>query len=187
MNQLHTNGKFEPKILGTVHYMLTAHVFAIKLGDLIKTWSLLQEVRVYSKILILRFPKTVVQKPIVYHLTKDYDLVFNILNAAILPRKEGVMALELSGTKKNFKDGVNFLKAEGVHVKNASQEIKRDNKKCTDCGACTAVCPTGALEVQRPEMKIIFDQEKCSVCELCVPACPPRAMEIRPADQTFFE
>jgi len=167
--------------------MLTAVVFAIKLGDLIKTWSLLQEVCVYSKILILRFPKTVVQKPIVYHLTKDYDLVFNILNAAILPRKEGVMALELSGTKKNFKDGVKFLKAEGVHVKNASQEIKRDNKKCTDCGACTAVCPTGALVVQRPEMKVIFDQEKCSVCELCVPACPPRAMEIRPADQTFFE
>ena len=160
MNQLYAIRKIEPKILGTVHYMLTAVVFAIKLGDLIKTWSLLQEVCVYSKILILRFPKTVVQKPIVYHLTKDYDLVFNILNAAILPRKEGVMALELSGTKKNFKDGVKFLKAEGVHVKNASQEIKRDNKKCTDCGACTAVCPTGALAVQRPEMKVIFDQEK---------------------------
>ncbi len=47
----------------------------------------------YYKILILRFPKNEVQKPIVYHLTKDFDLVFNILNAAILPRKEGVMAL----------------------------------------------------------------------------------------------
>jgi ferredoxin len=74
-----------------------------------------------------------------------------------------------------------------VHVKNASQEIKRDNEKCTECGACTAVCPTGALAVQRPEMNVIFDQEKCSVCELCVPACPPRAMEIRPSNQTFFE
>ena len=167
--------------------MLTAYLFAIRLGDPVKISKLLLGVCVYSKILILRFPKTVVQKPIVYHLTKDYDLVFNILNAAILPRKEGVMALELSGTKKNFKDGVKFLKAEGLHVKNASQEIKRDNKKCTDCGACTAVCPTGALWVQRPEMNVVFDEEKCSVCELCVPACPPRAMEIRPADQTIFE
>ena len=167
--------------------MLTAHLFAIKLVDLIKTSKLLPEVCVYSKILILRFPKTVVQKPIVYHLTKDYDLVFNILNAAVLLRKEGVMVLELSGTKKNFKDGVKFLKAQGVHVKNASQEINRDDKKCTDCGACTAVCPTGALAVQRPEMRVIFDQEKCSVCELCVPACPPRAMEIRPADRTLIE
>jgi len=167
--------------------MLTAYSFAIKLSGLAKISKRQLEVCVYSKILILRFPKNEVHKPIVYHLTKDYDLVFNILNAAILPRKEGVMAIELSGTKKNFKEGVKFLKAQGVHVKNASQEIKRDHKKCTDCGACTAVCPTGALAVQRPEMRVIFDQEKCSVCELCVPACPPRAMEIRPADRTFFE
>ena len=141
----------------------------------------------YSKILILRFPKSEVHKPIVYHLTKDYDLIFNILNAAILPRKEGVAVLEISGTRKNFKEGVKFLKAQGVQVQNASQEIKRDNRKCTDCGACTAVCPTGALAVQRPEMKVTFDQKKCSICELCVPACPPRAMELRPADQAFFE
>mgnify|MGYP003573513308 CR=1 FL=1 len=124
----------------------------------------------YSKILILRFPKAEVHKPIVCHLTKDYDLTFNILNAAILPRKEGVAVLEVSGTKKNFKE-----------------EIKRNKRKCTDCGACTAVCPTGALAVQRPEMKVIFDQKKCSICELCVPACPPRAMEVRPTHQVFFE
>jgi ferredoxin len=135
----------------------------------------------------LRFPKTVVQKPIVCHLTKDYDLVFNILNAAVLPRKEGIMALELSGTKKKFSEGVKYLKSQGVKVKNASQEIRRNNRKCTDCGACTAVCPTGALAVQRPDMNVIFDQDKCSLCELCVPACPPRAMEVRPTHQTFFE
>ena len=141
----------------------------------------------YSKILILRFPKNEVHKPIVYHLTKDYDLIFNILNAAILPRKEGVAVLEVSGTKKNFKEGVKFLKAQGVQVQNASQEIKRNKRKCTDCGACTAVCPTGALAVQRPEMKVVFDQKKCSICELCVPACPPRAMEVLPTHQAFFE
>ena len=47
----------------------------------------------YSKILILRFPKTEVEKPIVCYLSKDFDLTFNILNASILPRKEGVMVL----------------------------------------------------------------------------------------------
>ena len=140
----------------------------------------------YSKILILRFPQTLVQNPIVCNLAKKFDLTFNILKAAVLPRKEGVMVLELSGIRKNFKEGIQYLKNQGIHVKNASQEIKRDNKKCTHCGACTAVCPTGALSIQRPEMIVIFDQKRCSVCELCIPACPPRAMKIRPTDDMFF-
>jgi ferredoxin len=142
---------------------------------------------VYSKILILKFSTEVVQKPIVCHLVKDYDLTFNILNAAILPRKEGVMVLEITGPPKSFKEGIQYLKNAGVQVRNASQEIKRVNQKCTHCGACTAVCPTGALTIDRPEMKVVFDQKKCSICELCVTACPTRAMEIRPLNMTFFE
>ena len=140
----------------------------------------------YSKILILRFPKTEVEKPVVCYLAKDYDLTFNILNAAVLPRKEGIMVLELYGTRKNFKDGVKYLKSQGVQVQNASQEVKRTKKKCTHCGACTAVCPTGALAVQRPEMLVDFNQKKCSVCELCLTACPSRAMEARPTNKAFF-
>ena len=141
----------------------------------------------FSKILFLRFPKTEVQKPIVCYLAKDYDLTFNILNAAILPRKEGIMVLELSGSPKNFKEGVAYLKRQGVQVQNAAREVKRDSKKCTHCGACTAVCPTSALWLQRPEMFVEFNQKKCSVCELCVPACPTRAMDVRPINNAFFE
>ncbi|MDL2275680.1 4Fe-4S binding protein [Desulfosarcina sp. OttesenSCG-928-G10] len=141
----------------------------------------------YSRILKLRFPVTVVQKPLVCNLARDYNLVFNILNAGILPRKEGFMVLEVSGAKKDFKEGVAYLKRQGVDVQNASQEVKRNEDKCTHCGACTAVCPTGALSVKRPEMRVLFDQKKCSVCRLCLPACPPRAMEARPTHQLFFE
>ena len=140
----------------------------------------------YSKILILRFPQSEVQKPIVCNLARNYDLVFNILNATVLPRKEGIMVLELSGSRKNFNEGVQFLKSQGVSVQKASQEVKRDNDKCTNCGACTAVCPTGALSINRPDMIVSFDQSRCSVCELCVPACPPRAMKIRPINNSFF-
>ncbi len=141
----------------------------------------------YSKILKLHFSQEIAHNPIVCHLVKDYDLIFNILNAEVLPRKEGVLVLELSGEKKNFKKGVKFLKDQGVMVKTASQEIRRVENRCTHCGACTAVCPTAALYVVRPEMTVAFDQSKCSVCELCVPACPTRAMKIRPKTEMFFE
>lgn len=141
----------------------------------------------YSKILKLRFPITEVQKPLVCNLALEYGLVFNILNAGILPRKEGFMVLEITGSRKNFKDGVKYLKSQGVGVQNASREIKRLENKCTHCGSCTAVCPTGALNIRRPEMEVAFDQQKCSVCELCVTACPPHAMVVRPTNQLFFE
>jgi ferredoxin len=142
---------------------------------------------VYSKILMLRFSAKVSQKPVVCYLTQRFDLTFNILNATILPRQEGVMVLELSGERKQFREGVKFLKAQGVDVQNADQEVKRLKNRCTDCGACTAVCPTGALEIERPSMSVNFVQHKCSVCELCIPACPSRAMTVRPINKIFFE
>jgi len=84
----------------------------------------------YSKILILRFPREIAHKPLVCHLVKDHDLMFNILNAQVLPRKEGVLVLELYGEKKNFKSGVKFLKDQGVKVTNADQEVKRLEERC---------------------------------------------------------
>ena len=141
----------------------------------------------YSKILILRFPKAEVQKPVVCNLAKNFDLSFNILNATILPRKEGIMVLELHGNKKNFNKGIKYLKDQGVLVQNADQEIQRDEDRCTNCGACTAVCPTGALSISRPDMHIIFNKEKCSVCELCITTCPTRSMKIYSTNKSFFK
>ena len=97
------------------------------------------------------------------------------------------MVMELSGERKNFREGVQYLKSQGVKVQNAAQEVKRSIKKCTQCGACTAVCPTGALSIHRPDMSVDFNQEKCSVCELCVALCPTRAMTVRPSNNAFFE
>lgn len=133
----------------------------------------------YSKMLSLRFPKTVVNEPITVNLVKKFDLSFNILKATIYPRKEGLMVLELSGHRKSFQRGVRYLKSLGVKVESIGQDIKRDEDKCFQCGACTAVCPTGALYIERPEMAVIFNREKCSACELCVSACPARAMEVK--------
>jgi ferredoxin len=57
-------------------------------------------------------------------------------------------------------------------------KIRRDNEKCYQCGACTGICPTGALSLSRPDMAVIFDEDKCTACGLCVSVCPARAMEV---------
>ena len=144
----------------------------VKSGELRPT----EDPHVYSKILSIRFPRTIVNEPIVVNLVKKFDLSFNILKATIYPRKEGLMVLELSGHHKNFQKGVRYLRDLGIKVENVGQDIKRDDEKCFQCGACTAVCPTGALHIKRPEMEVIFDSERCSACELCVSACMARAM-----------
>ena len=133
----------------------------------------------YSKTLSLRFPKKVVNEPVVVDLVKKFDLTFNILKATIYPRKEGLMVLELRGHRKNFQKGVRYLKDLGIKVESIGQDIRRDEEICFQCGACTAVCPTGALYIDRSTMEVIFDRDKCSACELCVAACPARAMVVR--------
>ena len=140
----------------------------------------------YSKILSLRFPVEVVNEPIVVNLVKKYDLTFTILKATVYPRKEGFMVLELSGHKNNYLEGLKYLKDLGIKVKSIGHDIRRDDEKCFQCGACTAVCPTGALHIKRPEMEVIFDNNRCSACELCVAACPAKAMEVN-FDRSLLE
>ncbi|MBC7083560.1 MAG: 4Fe-4S binding protein [Firmicutes bacterium] len=57
-----------------------------------------------------------------------------------------------------------------------SKEIGLDSAKCVQCGACTGVCPCGALTLKRPEMTVRFRPECCIGCELCMQVCPTRAI-----------
>lgn len=132
-----------------------------------------------SKKIVLHFSKENWSKPIVYRLVKDFNLSFNILKANVLPRQESFMVLELSGPKADFKRGMEYLAEMGVEVEPIEKDIARLEQKCIHCGACTAVCPTGSLFINRKTMEVIFDSSKCSACELCIKACPPRAMESR--------
>lgn len=128
---------------------------------------------------VLHFPDRLVDKPIIYLLSKEYDLSFNILLAKIMPDKEGVMVVELSGEDEDYEEGINYLRAQGVTVQLLSRDVGRDEKKCTQCGVCTSVCPTGALAIPDRETMIVeFDVDKCVACSLCVPVCPSRAMHV---------
>jgi ferredoxin len=131
-----------------------------------------------KKGLVLRFPPEIVDQPIVYRLVKEYNLVFNILKAMITPGKEGIMILELSGDRENLEKGLNYLKDVGVDVKTIAQQVAKNEEVCIHCGACTAVCPTGALFVERQTFQVIYDPEKCTACGFCVSACITKAMEV---------
>ncbi len=133
---------------------------------------------VISRRIVLHFPKRLTSQPIVYRLVKDFDLEFNILKASVTPGEEGLLVMELTGEQRNYDKGVKYLTDAGVKIQSLSQDVVRNEARCTHCGACITLCPSGAFSLEPKTRKVIFDNSKCVVCELCIKACPPRAMEL---------
>ena len=131
-----------------------------------------------SKRIVLHFPRRLVERPIVSRLVKDYNLDFNILKASVTPDEEGLMVLELSGKQGDYDKGIRYLTKTGVRIQSLSQNVIRNEERCTHCGACITICPTGAFELEPLTRLVNFYNEKCLACGLCIKACPPRAMEL---------
>lgn len=127
--------------------------------------------------IVLRFSSNTSDRPIIYHLVKDYDLVVNIVKAKINPHLEGTMVLDLDGER--YEEGIEYLRNQGITVHPLTQEVVRNNDRCTSCGACTVHCPARALYMERPSMEVSFNGDKCVVCLQCLKVCPLRAMEVR--------
>jgi len=131
-----------------------------------------------SKRVVLRFPPRLVDQPIIYRLVRDHNLVLNIMKASVTPKEEGLLILELSGARKDYDKGIQYLAEVGVKIQSLGQDIVRNESRCTHCGACIAICPTSALALDPVTRRVNFDEDRCTACELCVLSCPPRAMEV---------
>lgn len=127
---------------------------------------------------VLLFPPSKVEEPIIYHLVKDYDLMVNILRATIDPHKQGRMVVELSGKENHVSRGCNYLERMEVKVEPLAEEIRHLEERCTSCTACVPICPTAALDVDRETWIVKYDAQKCVVCLSCLDVCPYRAMEV---------
>ena len=131
-----------------------------------------------SKRIVLHFSKRLVDRPIVYRLVKDYNLEFNILKAFFTQEAEGLMVIEIRGEQNNYDKGIRYLTESGVRIQSLSQDVTRNEQRCTHCGACITICPTDAFELDPLTKRVNFDNERCVACGQCIKACPPRAMEL---------
>jgi ferredoxin len=52
------------------------------------------------------------------------------------------------------------------------------DEKCTACQGCVAICPTGALKAEGPDVTPAFDILLCSGCRLCAEFCLDGALNV---------
>jgi ferredoxin len=114
----------------------------------------------------------------VSRLVRDFNLDFNILKASVTPEEEGLLVIEMSGEQEDYDKGIEYLIQTGVKIQSLSQDVTRNEERCTHCGACITVCPTSAFVLESATRRVNFLNEKCIACGMCIKACPPRAMEV---------
>jgi len=131
-----------------------------------------------EKVVILKFTKKTWNKPVIYGLSQNSKLVFNILEAKVLPRQDAFAIMSLEGTEEEYQKGLDYLRSCNVIIEEVPENIQRDEDRCVHCGACTAVCPTDALFVDSDDKKVVLDVEKCVACGNCVKVCTVQCIEL---------
>ncbi|MCF7973168.1 MAG: 4Fe-4S dicluster domain-containing protein [Phycisphaerae bacterium] len=123
--------------------------------------------------LMLDFPRCECEKPIIYHLVKDYDLVVNVFRAKVTPEERGYLVLDVTGTPENIGRAIDYVKTFHVIVNTTGKGVTRDLDRCTHCGHCVTHCPTEALRIGDPATReVTYNEAECIECLACVRVCP---------------
>lgn len=126
-----------------------------------------------TKKLLLYFPKSETEKPIVYHLVKDYNLIINIHRAKVTPEEYGYLVLDVTGDEPDIERGMEFVRTFDVQIDETEKGLKWDQEVCTSCGNCIPHCPTKALHIKDgATRRVFFDPTLCIECLSCISNCP---------------
>jgi L-aspartate semialdehyde sulfurtransferase ferredoxin len=128
---------------------------------------------VVTKKLMFYFPECECEKPIIYHLVKDHNLIVNIYRAKVTPEEEGYLVLDVTGTEEEIQSGIDFVMTFNVTVNYSGKGVARDEERCTHCGYCVPYCPTEALSIGSDATRqIVFNEFECIECLACIRICP---------------
>jgi ferredoxin len=131
---------------------------------------------IITKKLMLFFPKCECEKPIIYHLVKDHNLVVNVFRAKVTPEEEGYLVLDVTGTEEDIQSGMDFVKTFNVTINYTNKGVSRDNERCTHCGHCIVYCPTRALNIiNSATREVAYNEQDCIECLACIRVCPYNA------------
>ena len=70
----------------------------------------------------LSYPRALIKEPILYHLVKKFDLIFNIRGASV-SEDMGLVAVEFEGTRDQIERALVWLRASGVTVEPIEKNV----------------------------------------------------------------
>jgi len=128
---------------------------------------------VITKKYYLFFPKSETEKPIVYNLVKNHNLIINIFRAKVSAQEEGYLSLDITGTPEDIARGLAYVQTFNVTISEMNKGMVWNREHCAQCGNCTAHCPTQALHVADPvSRRVAYSEEECIECMACLENCP---------------
>jgi ferredoxin len=126
--------------------------------------------------LMLFFPTCECEKPIIYHLVKDFDLIVNVFRAKVTPKEEGYLVLDVTGALDAIERAVDYLRTFDITINDSGKGLTWDAARCCHCGHCVPFCPTSALTIpDAATREVTFDSAACIECLACVRVCPYNA------------
>lgn len=131
-----------------------------------------------SQRIVIKYPPRLIQEPVLCHLTREYDLDFSILRADVAPDTGGLMVIEISGAPEKCKEAIAKMESQGVSTQTLSRDVTWDETRCTHCGLCVTLCPSGALVADEQSHRMSFDADSCVACEYCTYICPVQAVRV---------
>jgi ABC-type methionine transport system ATPase subunit len=72
--------------------------------------------------LYLTYPKALVREPLLYRMSREFDLVFNVRSASV-SEEIGIVALELDGTEAEIARAIEWFRARGVIVEPIEKNV----------------------------------------------------------------
>ena len=70
----------------------------------------------------LTYPKKLVKEPLIYQMSRKFDLVFNVRSASV-SEELGIIALELDGRQEEIEAAVEWFRAQGVTVEPIEKNV----------------------------------------------------------------
>lgn len=126
-----------------------------------------------TKRILLVFPKSEVEQPIINDLIRYHNLTVNIFGASISPEEQGHLLIDITGTPEDVQKGLKFIRTLEIKVKETNKGLQWDRDACVQCTNCVTHCPTDALYVKdRQTMEVDFNEDLCIECWSCLKNCP---------------